>query len=77
MQVAKGKTVTAAAIIKAAGVAAAAKFGTATVQVNTKAGMGRVGKNYRFTKAGEVSVTVKYKSSKTTMGTRVLKVQVG
>ncbi len=77
MQVAKGKTVTAAAIIKAAGVAAASKFGTATVQVNTKAGMGRVGKNYRFTKAGEVSVTVKYKSSKTTTGTRVLKIQVG
>lgn len=77
MQVAKGKTVTAAAIIKAAGVAAASKFGTATVQVNTKAGMGRVGKNYRFTKAGEVSVTVKYKSSKTTSGTRVLKVEVG
>lgn len=76
MQIPKGKQVTAAAIIKAAGVAAAAKFGTATVQVNTKAGMGRVGKNYRFTKAGEVSVTVKYKSSKTTMGTRVLKVQV-
>jgi len=77
MQIPKGKQVTAAAIIKAAGVAAASKFGTATVQVNTKAGMGRVGKNYRFTKAGEVSVTVKYKSSKTTTSTRILKIQVG
>ena len=77
LPVKRGKTVTAAAIIKAAGVTAASKFGMPTVQVNTKAGMGRVGKNYRFNKAGEVSVTVKYKSSKTTSGTRILKVQVG
>jgi len=77
LPVKRGKPVTAATLIKAAGVAAASKFGTPTVQVNTKAGMGRVGKNYRFTKAGEVSVTVKYKSSKKTTSTRVLKVQVG
>ncbi|MEY4165842.1 MAG: hypothetical protein RL419_1684, partial [Actinomycetota bacterium] len=77
LPVKRGKTVTAAAIIKAAGVGAASKFGVPTIQVNTKAGMGRVGKNYRFTKAGEVSVTVRYKSSKTTSSTRILKVQVG
>ena len=76
LPVKRGKTVTAAAIIKAAGVGAASKFGVPTIQVNTKAGMGRVGKNYRFTKAGEVSVTVRYKSSKTTSSTRILKVQV-
>jgi hypothetical protein len=77
LPVTRGKTVMAATIIKAAGVARATKFGVPTIQVNTKAGMGRVGKNYRFTKAGEVSVTVRYKSSKTTSSTRVLKVQVG
>jgi hypothetical protein len=77
LPVTRGKTVMAATIIKAAGVARATKFGVPTIQVNTKAGMGRVGKNYRFTKAGEVSVTVRYKSSKTTSSTRILKVQVG
>ena len=56
---------------------AATKFGAPTVRLNTMAGMGRLGKNFRFTKKGEVSVTVRYKSSKTTTSTRALKVMVG
>jgi len=77
LTVKRNKSVTASAIIKAAGLTAATKFDAPTVRLNTKAGMGRLGKNFRFTKKGEVSVTVRYKSSKTTTSTRVLKVMVG
>lgn len=77
LTVKRNKTVTASAIVKAAGLTTAVKFGTPTVRLNTKAGMGRLGRNFRFTKKGEVSVTVRYKSSKTTTSTRVLKVKVG
>ena len=77
LTVKRNKTVTASSIIKAAGVSTATKFGTPTVRLNTKAGMARAGKNFRFIRKGEVSVTVRYKSSKTTTSTRVLKVSVG
>jgi hypothetical protein len=77
LQVKKGKSITSGELLTAAGLRPSSKFGRANIRVNTKYGMKLDGTRFKFMRAGEVSVTITYPSSRTSRSTRILQVQVG
>lgn len=76
LTVKRNQRITATAILKAAGVHQALKFGRATISVNKKQGMSFEKKRYRFSRVRTVTVTVKYRPTKLAIATRQLTVQV-
>lgn len=76
LTVRRGQRVSIEKIAGAAGLAAARRFGDISVQANKSKNFGRIGSSIVFRNAGEVVLTIKYKSTVRTTSTRKLTVQV-
>ena len=77
LTVKKGAKISAASLIKAAGLSKAKKFGPITVSTSKKKGITKLGKRYQFVKKKTVALSLKYKSSPTSpITTRTLQVIV-
>lgn len=72
----RNQKITASSILKAAGVHQTLKFGTPRIAVNSKSGMTFRAKRYRFSKIRTVEVTIRYRSTPSSISQRNLTVVV-
>ena len=76
LTVKKGSKVSTTAILKAAGVFQAKRFGSITIATSAKNGITKSGSSYKFSKKKAITLSLRYKPSKKSAATRTLQIVV-
>jgi hypothetical protein len=76
LTVKKGSKVSTTAILKAAGVFQAKRFGSITIATSAKNGVTKTGSFIRFSKKKAITLSLRYKPSKKSAATRTLQIVV-
>jgi len=76
LTVKKGSKVSTTAILKAAGVFQAKRFGSITIAISAKNGITKTGSFIRFSKKKAITLSLRYKPSKKSAATRTLQIVV-
>jgi hypothetical protein len=76
LTVKKGSKISTTALLKAAGVFQAKRFGTITIATSAKNGITKSGSYFKFSKKKTVTLSIRYKPSKVSASTRTLKIVV-
>ena len=76
LTVKKGSKVSVTALLKAAGVFQAKRFGSITIATSAKNGITKTGSSYKFNKKKAITLSLRYKPSKKSSATRTLQIVV-
>ena len=76
LTVKRGSKVSTTAILKAAGVFQAKRFGSITIATSAKNGITKTGSSYKFNKKKAITLSLRYKPSKKSSATRTLQIVV-
>jgi hypothetical protein len=76
LTVKKGSKVSTTAILKAAGVFQAKRFGSIKIATNAKNGITKSGSSFKFSKKKAITLSIRYKPSKKSAATRTLQIVV-
>jgi hypothetical protein len=76
LTVKKGSKISTTALLKAAGVSQAKRFGAITIATSAKNGITRSGSYFKFGKKKTVTLSIRYKPSKVSASTRTLQIVV-
>jgi hypothetical protein len=76
LTVKKGSKVSTTAILKAAGVFQAKRFGSIKIATSAKNGITKSGSSFKFSKKKAITLSIRYKPSKRSASTRTLQVRV-